>query len=206
MADPPPSFKELSFIHRPSRLAAIVARTELLGFDMASQPRTGALLRTLAASKPRGRLLELGTGTGIATAWLLAGMDPDSTLTSVDTDPHVQEVAREFLGEDRRLKVVLEDGLEFLRKESAESYDLVFADAMPGKYDGLHECLRVVKPGGFYVVDDMLPQSNWPDGHADKVLRLIQALADEDGLAVVPIAWASGIVIAVKHAVTPPRP
>jgi len=35
---------------------------------MASEPLVGALLRTLAASKSGGRLLELGTGTGIATS------------------------------------------------------------------------------------------------------------------------------------------
>jgi len=44
----------------------------------------------------------------------------------------------------------------------------VFADALAGKYDGLSEALCVVKAGGFYVIDDMLPQPNWPDGHAPK--------------------------------------
>ena len=96
-----PQFAELDFIQGPSKLGQIVSRTELLGFNMASEPKTGALLRTLAASKVGGRFLELGTGTGMATAWLLAGMDADSTLTSVDVDPKVQEVAREFLGSDR---------------------------------------------------------------------------------------------------------
>jgi predicted O-methyltransferase YrrM len=57
---------------------------------MASEPRTGSLLRTLAAAKPKGRFLELGTGTGIATAWLPAGMDAGSMLTTVDTDASVQ--------------------------------------------------------------------------------------------------------------------
>lgn len=167
---------------------------------MASEPHTGALLRTLAASKPGGQFLELGTGTGIATAWLLAGMDANSKLTSVDTDHQVQDVAHEFLGHDDRLTLVLEDGLEFLNREPASSYDFVFADAMAGKYEGLQRCLQVVKPGGFYVVDDMLPQANWPDGHAEKVPVLVQTLADNKSLSIVSVAWASGIVIAVKRA------
>jgi predicted O-methyltransferase YrrM len=54
---------------------------------MASEPLVGALLRTLVASKPAGRFLELGTGTGVATTWMLDGMDPASALTTVDTDP-----------------------------------------------------------------------------------------------------------------------
>ena len=96
---------DLRYIHQPSALGQIFERTQALNFNMASEPRTGALLRTLAASKPSGRLLELGTGTGIATAWLLAGMDAGSILISVDTDPEVQAVARECLGSDPRLSL-----------------------------------------------------------------------------------------------------
>ena len=109
---------ELDYIQPPPVLKQIVERTEELAFNMASEPRTGALLRTLAAAKPKGRLLELGTGTGIGTAWLLAGMDGGSRLTSVDTDPSVQQVAREFLGQDPRLQFVLEDGLAFVRHQT----------------------------------------------------------------------------------------
>ncbi len=167
---------------------------------MASEPRTGALLKALAASKPCGRFLELGTGTGIATAWLLDGMDRNSKLISVDTDPKVQEVAREFLGKDTRLTLVSSDGIEFLRHEEADNFDFVFADAIPGKYEGLKECLRVVKPGGFYVIDDMLPQPNWPEGHAAKVPILMKELAANKQLSISPLAWASGLVVAVKRA------
>ena len=58
--------------------------------SMASEPKTGALLKTLAASRPAGRLLELGTGTGISAAWLLAGMDRAATLITVDNDDAAQ--------------------------------------------------------------------------------------------------------------------
>ncbi len=191
-------FREPDYIQSPVALNPIVDRTKALGFDMASEPLTGALLCALAAAKPAGRFLELGTGTGIATAWLLNGMDARSQLTSVDTDSNVQAVARELLGGDRRLTLVLEDGLHFLRHEPGESYDFVFADAMPGKYDGLEECLRVVKPGGFYIVDDLLPQPNWPAGHAEKIPLLIQHLVDDKRFTIAPLAWASGLLIAVR--------
>jgi predicted O-methyltransferase YrrM len=146
-----------------------------------------------------GNFLELSTGTGMATAWLLAGMDRHSKLISVDTDSQVQDVAREFLGNDDRLTLVLEGGLHFLGRQQAESYDFVFADAMPGKYDGLQDCLRVIKPGGFYIIDDMLPQANWPEGYAEKAPVLIRTLADRTDLTIIPISWASGIVVAVRR-------
>ena len=154
----------------------------------------------LAASKPSGRLLELGTGTGIATAWLLDGMDGDSTLTSVDTDPQVQAVAREVLGADRRLRLITEDGAAFLGRQEPASFDLVFADAMPGKYEALEKALAVVKPGGFYVIDDLLPQPNWPEGHAEKVPALLDLLRNDGRFVIAPMAWASGILVAVRKA------
>lgn len=190
---------ESKYIQPSAVLQQIIKQTEALAFNMASETRTGALLRTLAAAMPKGRLLELGTGTGIATAWLLEGMDADSTLISVDTDPNVQQVAKDLFDSDPRLQFVLEDGLAFLRGQQAGSFDLVFADAMAGKYEGLDECLRVVRVGGIYVIDDMLPQANWPAGHAEKVVVLLEQLAGRKSLAIVPLAWASGIVVAVKR-------
>jgi len=189
----------LSYVSRPAHLNAILDRTEVLGFKMASEPRTGALLRTLAASKPNGRLLELGTGTGVSTAWLLSGMSSNASLVSVDTNPEAQAVARDLLGDDLRVSFVLEDGAAFLRRQLPQTFDLMFADAMPGKYEALEEALAVVKPGGFYVIDDMLPQPNWPEGHAEKVPMLLDRLANDARFTMCPMEWASGVVVAVRR-------
>jgi predicted O-methyltransferase YrrM len=189
---------DLGHIQTPAVIDRILERTQALNFGMASEPRTGSLLRVLAASKPSGRLLELGTGTGVATAWLLAGMDARSALVSVDTDPEVQAVAREALGSDPRLLLIMDDGANFLRHQDPQSFDLVFADAMPGKYDALEEALAVVKPGGLYIIDDLLPQPNWPVGHAEKAPALLNRLANDHRFFIAPMAWASGVLVAVR--------
>lgn len=77
----------------PAKLDSIINDTERLGFDKASEPKTGSLLRTLAASKPKRRFLELGTGTGLSAACILSGMDEESTLISLDNDPEAQDIA-----------------------------------------------------------------------------------------------------------------
>ncbi|MGB7264056.1 MAG: class I SAM-dependent methyltransferase [Terracidiphilus sp.] len=189
---------ELQYIQEPAAMAEILAETAKLDFTMASEPKTGALLRVLAASKPGGRLLELGTGTGVGTAWLLSGMDAASTLVSVDTNFSFQSAARRILGNDSRLSLVLEDAVDYLVRQPPASFDLVFADALRGKFDGLDEALAVVKPGGFYVIDDLLPQPQWPEGHGEKVPPLIERLASHEHFHIVPISWASGLVLAVK--------
>jgi predicted O-methyltransferase YrrM len=190
--------EDLIYIPPPRPIPQIQEQTVALKFGMASEPLTGALLRTLAASRPGGRLLELGTGTGLATAWLLDGMDQTSTLTSVDNDSLVQAVAVECLGDDPRLRLIHMNAIDFLGNQTPQSFDLVFADALPGKYEGLDLALAVVKPGGFYVIDDMLPQTNWPAGHAEKAQVLTERLARQEDFTFVPMVWASGIIIAVR--------
>ena len=46
------------FQRQSAAIAQIVDDTYALGFKMASEPKVGALLATLAASKPGGRFLE----------------------------------------------------------------------------------------------------------------------------------------------------
>ena len=193
---------ELLYIRPPAALVRIRQRTADLRFDMASEDRTGALLRTLVRSKLASRFLELGTGTGVATAWLLDGMDSASELISVDVDAAFQQVAREALGDDGRLELITEDALAFLDRQPDGSFDFVFADALRGKYEGLDAALRVVKPSGFYVIDDMLPQPNWPAGHESKVFRLLETLAAHPDFEITPMAWASGLAIAVRKEVS----
>lgn len=192
---------DLKYIKEPEALSALREKSAALNFTMASEPKTGALLRVLAASKPAGRVLELGTGTGVGTAWLLSGMDTASSLVSVDTNLSFQAVAQGALGADARVTFVLEDAVDYLRRQTPASFDLVFADALRGKFEGLDEALAVVKPGGFYVIDDLLPQPNWPEGHGEKIDPLIERLAAHRQFQIVPMLWASGIVVAVRKAV-----
>jgi predicted O-methyltransferase YrrM len=189
---------DLAHLQPPAALPAILDRSVALAFPMPSEPRTGAMLRVLAASKPGGRLLELGTGTGLSTAWLLEGMDRDATLVSVDIDPVPQSVAREILGTDPRLEIVTIDAATFLRRQAGASFDLIFADAMPGKYELLDAALALLRPGGFYVIDDMLPQANWPEGHAEKVPLLVADLAARTAYRMASLAWSSGLVVVAR--------
>jgi predicted O-methyltransferase YrrM len=183
----------------PAVLAQLLADTEALGFQMASDSLTGSLLRTLAASKPDGVLLELGTGTGIATAWLLDGMNANATLDSVDNDPDATAVARRHLAGDRRLTLHLQDAGEWLQRSAGRRFDLIFADTWAGKYHSLDEALSLLTPGGFYVVDDMLPQPEWSEEHRLKAAGLLQHLEGRQDLNVCRLDWATGLLVATRR-------
>lgn len=192
--------EDAQFKRRPKAASDILAETAAMGFGMASEPKVGAFLAALAASKPGGRVLELGTGTGHGTAWLLAGMDAGATLDTVDNDAAVVAVARRHLGGDRRVAFHVIDGAAFLGQPPAGGYDLIYADAWPGKFSHLDAALALLRPGGIYVIDDLLPQPNWPEGHAPKVPVLIDYLERRPGFVTVRLTWGSGLMLVVRAA------
>jgi len=173
-----------------------------LGFDQTGTDEVGALLSSLCASKPRGRFLELGTGCGLSTAWMLEGMDEASRLISVDNRADVLAVARAYLGDDPRLTLIEGTGKEVIDAHPAHAFDVIFADTWPGKYHYLDEALELLSVGGLYIIDDMLPQANWPDGHEAKVANLIQTLESRDDLIVSRLDWATGVILCTKTANT----
>jgi len=141
--------------------------------------------------------LELGTGSGLATSWILQGMDSNATLVTVENNAVLLEIAQQQL-QDSRIDFVLADGYEWLKNYNGEQFDLVFADAMPGKYELFEEAWAIVKPGGFYIIDDMLPQPNWPEGHAERVAAFIAMLEDRNDVTLTKLNWSTGIIICVK--------
>jgi predicted O-methyltransferase YrrM len=188
--------KQLNY---PVTLELLQRDDEALAFRLASDPLTGSLLRTLAAIKPDGRILELGTGTGVGTAWLLDGMDSESRLISVDNDPNVIAVAKRYLEVDRRVTFFTEDAASVLSRLPKAAFDLIFADAWIGKYTHLEETLHLLKPGGLYVIDDMLPQTSWPSDHRQSANRLVHELERRIDLVITKITWSTGIIIAAKR-------
>lgn len=146
--------------------------------------------------------MELGTGTGVGTAWLLAGMDVGSHLDSVDSDATVQAIARRHLGQETRVTFHVADGGTFLEQSRSQLFDFIYADAWPGKFSHLELALSLLQVGGIYLVDDLVPQPNWPEGHAPKVAVLINELEHQHGFVATKLAWASGLMILVRtHAV-----
>lgn len=187
-------------LHPPSVLKDLEEATRSIKFTMGSDLQTGSLLRTLAATKPSGMLLDLGTGTGFSSAWLLDGMDAQSGLITVDRNEKVAGIARRFLGHDPRITFTTMDGIAFIDSmlEQGTRFDLIFADMQPGKFQRLEETLRLLKPGGLYVVDDLLLHTSWEEEHVTRVYKLLTTLEGRDDLRITKLNWSTGILIAAK--------
>src|SRR5689334_18664661 len=146
----------------PAIVAAAYERARQNGFALSCEPDVGRLLATLAAAVPeRGSILEMGTGVGAGSAWLVHGLGSrrDVRLTSVDIDAQASAIAQsaawpEFVS----LRVA--DVLAVL--DEIGPCDLIFADAQGGKWTGLDRTIAALRPGGLLLVDDMTPPT-WMD-------------------------------------------
>jgi len=165
---------------------------------MGTDYQVGELLQTLVASKPNGRFLELGTGMGLSTTWICVGMDEQSQLISIDSDPALMLIVTRVFESESQVEFITTDGDSWLQNYNGHKFDLIFADAWPGKYSNLDRTLELLNPGGFYVIDDMLPQPNWPKGHDLKVDQLMQDLKSKVGFKMTVMNWSTGVVILTK--------
>lgn len=191
--------KDSNIQDTPKILPRIQRKSEEIGFTMPSDMYIGTFLKTLIASKPKGRFLELGTGICLSLSWMVEGMDAESHLITVDNDPELIEIAKTYFGLDERLEIVCQDGSEWIREYSGNKFDLIFADAWTGKYSEIDEVLGMIKIGGFYVIDDMSIQPNWPDGHQNNVNALIAYLENRKDFTLTKMNWSTGLLIAVKN-------
>jgi predicted O-methyltransferase YrrM len=126
----------------------------------------GATLCFLAATIGARAVVEVGTGTGVSGLWLLRGMAADGVLTSIDVDPESARAAFLAAGYGpARLRLINGMGLEVLPRLTDGAYDLVFVDAVAVEYPPyLEEAVRLLRPGGIVVLDDVLRGGRVADG------------------------------------------
>jgi predicted O-methyltransferase YrrM len=182
----------------PLELEKLENKCKEIGFEMPSDRLAGSLLKTLIASKPTGKFLELGTGIGLSLAWMIAGMDQSSSIISLDNDENLIQIVQNIFHKDARVSLLGENGEQWIQDYSGGKFDLIFADTWPGKYNSLDEVLDLLKVGGIYVIDDMNEQPNWPEGHDLKAKGLIEKLEQKENFTMCKMNWSTGIILMTR--------
>jgi predicted O-methyltransferase YrrM len=176
------------------RATAVAGRA---GFTMSCEPDTGALLAVLAAGVASGgRILELGTGAGVGTSWIVHGLAArnDVEVVTVDISEGTPGLVGP-LGWPPFVRPVVGDAVEATRREG--SFDLIFADAQGGKWYGLDVTIAALRPGGHLLVDDMSPPFADAE-HERKTAEVRTAILGHPDLIGVPIAWSSGLILSTR--------
>jgi predicted O-methyltransferase YrrM len=169
----------------------------------------GAALCFLAATIGARAVVEVGTGTGVSGLWLLRGMADDGVLTSIDVDPEIQRAARTAFTEagygPSHLRLINGMGLEVLPRLRDGAYDLVFVDALPVEYPHhLDEAVRLLRPGGLVVFDDVLRVGRVGDAAtADPATLAVREVArlvrDDERLVPILLPVGDGLLCALRR-------
>jgi predicted O-methyltransferase YrrM len=83
-------------------------------------------------------------------------------------------------------------------RAQGKTFDFIFADMRPGKFEYLDETLELLAPGGLYIIDDLLMLSSWAESHVSSVYRLISTLEQRKDLRITKLNWSVGLIIAAK--------
>lgn len=131
-----------------------------LGADPVT-PGTGALLQTLAAAKDARAVAEIGTGAGVSGLYLLAGMNEDGVLTTIDPEAEFQRAARDAFKaasvSSHRTRFINDRALDVLGRMATSAYDLVVIDAIAEETPRyLDHAARMLRPKGMLIIVDAL--------------------------------------------------
>jgi predicted O-methyltransferase YrrM len=186
-------------------LLAARANAANLGGTEPVPPAVGATLRFLACAVGARTAVEIGTGCGSSGIWLLRGMRPGSTLTSVDTEPEYHRMARKAFTQagfaQNQCRLILGRALDVLPRLSDGTYDMVFCDADPRDYpDYLSAALRLLRAGGIVAFNNALLAGTPPDaGDDDLAFDLASQVRADERLVPMLVPLGDGLLAAVKR-------
>ena len=129
---------------------------------------TGVFLQQLAHLLSAQSVVEVGTGSGVGSLYLLRGMIDSGTLTSIDDEVEHARIAKmafyEAEIEAARFRLITNPVMDVLSKLTDRAYDLVILrhDPIDLTYT-IDEAHRILRSGGVLVIDSFFGGGKVPD-------------------------------------------
>jgi caffeoyl-CoA O-methyltransferase len=192
-------------------LRRLASETEELG-DIAIMQiaaEQGAFMTLLVRAMGARRALELGTFTGYSAICIARGLGAEGTLVACDVSDEWTGIARRYFeeaGVADRVDLRLGPALDTLRElPTGEPFDFAFVDADKSEYpDYYEECLRLLRPGGLVMLDNVFRGGDVLDASDDDprnvaTRELNERVATDERVDVAMLGVADGITLALKR-------
>lgn len=139
----------------------VLTRARVRGLELGAKDVSsgvGAFLAFLTHLISAQSVVEVGTGSGVGSLWLLRGMIDSGTLTSIDSEAEHARIARLAFADDeiapQRFRLITNPVMDVLSKLTDRAYDLVVLrndpEDLPMSVDEAH---RILRSGGVLVID-----------------------------------------------------
>ncbi|QPC45882.1 O-methyltransferase [Mangrovibacillus cuniculi] len=133
-------------------------------FSHSCSDETGRLLSVLVGQIKHGKILEIGTGYGVGSSWIVSALLPGVSFYSVDHDKKKVDLVRETL-HHCQVTFLVSDWKELIHKGP---FQFIFADAAAAKCLEAELLLCALDIGGLLLMDDFTPQEHFPEEWRDK--------------------------------------
>jgi predicted O-methyltransferase YrrM len=173
----------------------------------------GELMALLARIVGASKALEVGVFTGYSALCVAEALPPDGLLVACELNEDYARKAEEVWnrgGVADRIELRLGPAVETLEKLVDEghsnSFDFAFIDADKEPYVDYYElCLKLVRPGGIVLVDNVFASGRVVDSSADgeppveAIRRLNELVHKDDRVDATIIPIADGLTLARKR-------
>mgnify|MGYP003329155422 FL=1 len=131
-------------------------------------PGSGAYLKYIASLISAQSVVEIGTGSGVGTLWLLKGVMSSGVITTIDPEVQHTQIAKQSLIDadiaPNRYRLITSDYLDVMRKLADRGYDLVVFRGNPEDiFDVIDEAHRILRVGGILAIDHFFGGGKVPD-------------------------------------------
>nr|WP_200072722.1 class I SAM-dependent methyltransferase [Saccharopolyspora sp. HNM0986] len=204
-------------LREPAALAALREETEQMpGAIMQVSPEEGQFLGVLVRALGASRVLEVGTFTGYSTISIARALPAGGSVLSCDISSEASSIALAHArraGVEDKVDLRVGDAVGVLtgltglagRADRRGSFDLVFIDADKEGYADYYEiALRLVRPGGLILVDNVL----WhgavldeaeQDSETTAIRAFNEKIREDERVDLSILPFADGLAFAVKR-------
>lgn len=170
----------------------------------------GAFLHYLAHLISAQSVVEVGTGSGVGSIWLLRGMIESGTLTSIDSEAEHARISKLAFADagisPQRFRLITNPVMDVMSKLTDRAYDLVVLRNEPEDLSfAIDEAHRILRTGGVLAIDNFFGGGKVSDP-AQRDPRTIALREAGKSIKLATSTWVSsllglgdGLLIATKR-------